>query len=255
MRDLVIFRPAVLLLFCSTALIGPGTYYYQNRQTGRMLAQKDGSRDVPTTSVGAELAKVNETRDKNQKLLTAYEREQSQLRSEVIKRRKLYRDGQIPQAEVLEAEQSFVTMLRRIQNTRNLVAESDMVIAEATVKDELQRMPELAVNGSSESEKLVRFNGATPWSIKYVSNVEKFYSKTFGRNLPITAMGQTATHNQMRFDHRDAMDVGLNPDSVEGKALINHLRRSGIPFIAFRHAVPGASTGPHIHIGQPSHSK
>jgi hypothetical protein len=34
--------------------------------------------------------------------------------------------------------------------------------------------------------------------------------------------------------------------------LIGYLRQSGIPFIAFRNAVPGAATGAHIHIGKPS---
>ena len=29
--------------------------------------------------------------------------------------------------------------------------------------------------------------------------------------------------------------------------------RAGIPFLAFRGAVPGKATGPHIHIGFPSH--
>jgi hypothetical protein len=48
------------------------------------------------------------------------------------------------------------------------------------------------------------------------------------------------------------MDVGLHPDSSEGKSLIDYLRKSGIPFLAFRQAVPGAATGPHIHIGKPS---
>jgi hypothetical protein len=48
------------------------------------------------------------------------------------------------------------------------------------------------------------------------------------------------------------MDVALHPDSAEGKALMDYLRRSGVPFIAFRSSVPGASTGPHIHVGRPS---
>jgi len=55
------------------------------------------------------------------------------------------------------------------------------------------------------------------------------------------------------YDHRNAVDVALHPDSAEGKALINHLQNQGIPFLAFRAAVPGVATGPHIHIGNPSH--
>ncbi|MGZ8464742.1 MAG: hypothetical protein ACXWXT_04305, partial [Candidatus Binatia bacterium] len=68
----------------------------------------------------------------------------------------------------------------------------------------------------------------------------------------ITALGQSDTHNRLRFDHRDSMDIGLHPDSGEGRALAGFLRKSGIPFVAFRSAIPGAATGPHIHIGRPS---
>ncbi|MGH9825308.1 MAG: hypothetical protein ACREDR_18920, partial [Blastocatellia bacterium] len=51
----------------------------------------------------------------------------------------------------------------------------------------------------------------------------------------------------------DAMDVAVQPDSPRGEALMEYLRKAGIPFIAFRHAVPGSATGAHIHIGKPSH--
>jgi hypothetical protein len=76
--------------------------------------------------------------------------------------------------------------------------------------------------------------------------------ETFGRSLPISALGQTSTHDRLRFDHRDAMDVALHPDSREGQSLLNFLRQAGIPFVAFRGSVPGTSTGAHIHIGKPS---
>ena len=49
------------------------------------------------------------------------------------------------------------------------------------------------------------------------------------------------------------MDVGINPTSTEGQALIAYLQANGIPFGAFRQAIPGVATGPHIHIGMPSH--
>ena len=48
------------------------------------------------------------------------------------------------------------------------------------------------------------------------------------------------------------MDVGLHPDSLEGRGLIEFLRREDIPFLAFREAIPGVATGPHTHVGNPS---
>jgi hypothetical protein len=117
----------------------------------------------------------------------------------------------------------------------------------------VERMPALPITGFSETTDLARFNGSFKWSLREAPRVEKYFTETFGRRLPITALGQSETHNRLGFDHRDSMDVALHPDSGEGRALIDYLRKTGIPFIAFRGAVPGASTGPHIHIGRPSH--
>jgi len=91
------------------------------------------------------------------------------------------------------------------------------------------------------------------WSLGNLGAVQQFFSTTFGKTLPVSTIGQSATHNRLGWDHRHAVDVGLHPDSNEGRALIAYLQNSGIPFLAFRGAVPGVSTGPHIHIGSPSH--
>jgi hypothetical protein len=56
----------------------------------------------------------------------------------------------------------------------------------------------------------------------------------------------------MGFDHRNALDVAVHPDSSEGRALIDHLRTTGIPSIAASGRVPGSASGAHIHVGQPS---
>jgi hypothetical protein len=68
----------------------------------------------------------------------------------------------------------------------------------------------------------------------------------------VSAFGQTATHARLGFDHRQALDVAVHPDSPEGKGLIQYLRGQGISFIAFRGALSGSATGAHIHIGPPS---
>ena len=123
------------------------------------------------------------------------------------------------------------------------------------MRDELLRLPGLGVGGYSETTTLLRFNGAALWALADAAKIEAFFTRTFGHALPISALGQTATHDRLRLDHHDAMDVALQPDSTEGQALLNYLRQAGIPFIAFRSAVPGAATGAHIHIGKPSPRK
>ena len=68
----------------------------------------------------------------------------------------------------------------------------------------------------------------------------------------MSAVGQSATHDRFGYDHQHAVDVPLHPDSAEGRAVISYLQSQGITFTAFRAAIPGVATGPHIHIGRPS---
>ena len=94
--------------------------------------------------------------------------------------------------------------------------------------------------------------GSGNWKLSDAARVEDFFLSKFGRRLPLSTIGQSDLHTRWGYDHRNGMDVGLHPDSVEGRGLIEFLRSEGIPFLAFRGAVPGVSTGPHIHVGNPS---
>jgi len=95
--------------------------------------------------------------------------------------------------------------------------------------------------------------GPGRWKISDSTRVEDFFMSRFKRPLPLTAFGQSELHNRWGLDHRNSMDVGLHPDSVEGKVLIKFLVSEQIPFLAFRTSVPGVATGPHIHVGNGSH--
>ena len=90
------------------------------------------------------------------------------------------------------------------------------------------------------------------WTLAEAMKVEQFFVAKFKRPLPLTAFGQSDLHTRWGLDHRNGMDVGLHPDSVEGRALIEFLRAESIPFLVFRGPVPGVATGPHIHVGNRS---
>jgi hypothetical protein len=90
---------------------------------------------------------------------------------------------------------------------------------------------------------------------KFDGDIKGIFTSKFGRTLPVSAFGQTRLHNRLGFDHRNSVDVALNPDSPEGRALLGKLRGFGFPFISFRRAIPGIATGPHIHVGKPSRRK
>jgi hypothetical protein len=81
------------------------------------------------------------------------------------------------------------------------------------------------------------------------AGVETAFERHFGESLPVSAMGDTAAHRALGFDHRGRVDVALNPDTTEGEWLRLYLTVKRIPFFVFRQAVPGKATGAHIHIG------
>jgi len=223
-------------------------FFAVNGWNRRSAASISSNHSRTTISV----AQMQESLARERQLLLEYEKEQSALRTVVIAQRKLYQDGQISKEQVVLAEKSFVAALKRVHEMRYSVTETQIAITEAMLGEKVLRMPGLPVGGFSQTAELVRFNGGFKWSLKEAPRIERFFSQTFGRSLPVTALGQSDTHNRLGFDHRNSMDVGLHPDSKEGKTLIDYLRKSGIPFLAFRQAVPGATTGPHIHIGKPS---
>lgn len=198
------------------------------------------------------IEKIKETRAGAEKLLALHEAERQRRAGEYQRRRDLYDQGLIARNEVLQAESDLLAAIRRVDEDRQWIGESDMAVTEATMRDELLRLPGLASGGYSETTTLLRFNGASLWTLTQAAKIESFFTERFGHALPISALGQTPIHDRLRFDHHEAMDVALHPDSKEGQALLSYLRQAGIPFIAFRNAVPGAATGAHIHIGKPS---
>ena len=103
------------------------------------------------------------------------------------------------------------------------------------------------------SKGALKYQPNSDWSLSRLPEVLSLYKQTQGTDLPVSVRGQGAIHNKWNLDHHDSADIGLNPNSKEGQALLAQLQEQNIPFLAFDHAIPGAATGPHIHIGRPSH--
>ena len=225
----------------------------QKPSTRAPSSKKSAPVDTELARLRAEvIERMKESRASAEKLLEIHEQEKTKLTNEYQRRREFYNQGLISRSELNQVERALAEAIVRVEEDKRWLMESDIAITEATLRDELLRLPGLAIGGYSETGTLLRFNGGASWSLADAPKIEKFFVQTFGRGLPVTAFGQTATHDRLRFDHRNAIDVALHPDSNEGRSLLAYLRQTGIPFIAFRGAVPGAATGAHIHIGQPS---
>lgn len=198
------------------------------------------------------IRKITETRTDAEKLLALHEAGHRRTAENYQRQRELFAQGLIARSDVLQAERALAQATEKVEEGKRWLAETDAVITEVRLRDELLRLPKLALGTYVETSTLLHFNGGVTWNLADAGRIERFFAETFGRPLPISARGQTVTHDRLRFDHRDAMDIALHPDSQEGRSLLNFLRQSGIPFLAFRTALPGVATGAHIHIGKPS---
>ena len=170
----------------------------------------------------------------------------------VAKRKELLGQNIISRKEVEESERALSAAQAKVADTKRQMGEADNLIAEAKAEEQLIKLGPSRLGSYQSTAGLIRYNGPGQWVLSDAGKVESFFASKFGHALPISAFGQTAVHNQLGFDHHNAIDVAVTPDSTEGQALMAFLRGAGIPFIAFRYAVPGSATGAHIHIGYPS---
>jgi hypothetical protein len=216
---------------------------------------------VPQT----ELAKlrddyVTKTKDYKaslEKLLTLYEKNVSAAEAKLATTKKLLDEGLVAKMQVEEQQRIVDAEKAKVDATKRQIAAADTqmadVLVEAEADEQLAKNLKLAKNSLVRTTSFMRFNGTGGWSLGDAWKIQRFFSDTFHKELPIAVFGQGAIHDRWRLDHHNAMDIQLHPDGAEGQALLNFLQKNGIPFSAFRSAIPGTATGPHIHIGRPSH--
>ncbi|MBZ5620071.1 MAG: hypothetical protein LAQ69_15305 [Acidobacteriia bacterium] len=120
---------------------------------------------------------------------------------------------------------------------------AEMARAEQSLENKLSQAPAEALQIAE------RFDGDGTFTAVAFTKVEMAFASHFGKPLPVSAMGDTAVHRALGFDHRGRVDVAISPDQPEGVWLREFLTENKIPFLAFRQAVPGKATGAHIHLG------
>jgi hypothetical protein len=187
-----------------------------------------------------------------EKLLELQRQDESRAAEMVGKRKELVVLGVISKRELEEGERALAGAQSRIAESMRKMAEVDHLVAEVNAAEELAKMSAERPGMYRSAGLLVRYVGASRWTLSDIAKVDAFFRLKFGRPLPVSAVGQSETHNQLGFDHREAVDVAVRPDSSEGQALIGYLTRQGLSFTVIRGAIPGSATGAHIHIGPPS---
>jgi hypothetical protein len=177
----------------------------------------------------------------------------ARARETLTTRRRLAEDGLIARRDAEAAEAALAAAEAALAATQAEITLTERMEAEAAAAALLASLPKPAPGTATVTPALTRFQGPREWSLTaQLSNLERFFVERFRRTLPVSALGQTPVHDRLGFDHRNALDVAVHPDSLEGQALVAWLRARGVSFLAFRGPVAGEATGAHVHIGEPS---
>jgi len=242
----------VVLVLCGSA---PA----QRKKTSRPPAK------TPAAPQVGELSKLHDeyikaTKDYKaslQKLLALYQASVKKAEQKRDQTQKLFAAGLIARVDVEQAELGVTNAGLKVSETQQQINAADTQIAQVLVEVEgekqIAKLGPIRRGSLIRTTSFIRYNGVGAWSLSQAGKIEMFFQRAFKRPLPIAVFGQGAIHNQWHLDHRNAIDVSVNPNGPEAQALMDFLRANGIPFSAFKTAIPGVATGPHFHIGLPSH--
>ena len=203
------------------------------------------------------IKRTNEYKASLEKLIAIYEASVKKAEDRLDQSKKLLDEGLISKVQFEQSELALKGERGKLDDARRQMTEADAQIASIMVETEAEKTIaknlRLARQSLVRTTSFTRYTGAPGWSLGEAWKVQRFFSDTFKKQLPVAVFGQGVVHDRWRLDHRNAMDISLHPESAEGQALLSFLQKNGIPYLAFRSAIPGTATGPHIHIGRPSH--
>jgi len=206
------------------------------------LADAEDAALLRRTAYGTEL-----TEDQADEMIAAAQRRLDRRTKAVADARKMVDSGVAsllsvtPFLEELDSARKELDLCEsRARLSRQL---AEMAHAEEAMEARLNHAP-------AEAHELAdRYDGDGVFTMGDFAHVELDFEKQFGKPMPVSAMGETAVHRSLGFDHRGRVDVAIHPDQPEGRWLLEYLVEKHIPYFAFRQAVPGKATGAHIHIG------
>jgi hypothetical protein len=260
------FRAFVCVcLLCAPVLLCLGRVSAQTKATAAQRRSAPKQTQKPKAPPPTELNKLRddyiqttkELKASLEKLLALYEGGQTKAETRQALSRQLFKDGLISKNQLGDSELAVTAARNKVTGVKQQIAEADVQIAQTLIEIEgdkqMAKMGRLRKGAMVTTASFIRYTGAGGWLLSSAGKIQNFFQQKFSRPLPVAVFGQGAIHDRWRLDHRNAMDISLNPDGAEGQALIKFLRANGVPFSAFRGAIPGVATGPHIHIGLPSH--
>ncbi len=260
-RARVVFAAALSVLL----FLLPGTAAGQRKQRPAKPKPKQADVTNELAKSAQELAKLKEefikaTKEYKaslDKLRASYEKDVLKAEVKLTQSKELFAAGLISRNELETSERTVAAARDKVAEVdrRNVNADTQIAdtLLEAEAEATFRKSKPIPKGGLVSTAAMIRYNGGGAWVLSDAWKVQRFFQDAFKKPLPIAVFGQGPIHNRWRLDHHNSIDVSLHPDGLEGQAVLGFLRSNGIPFLAFRQAIPGTATGPHIHIGRPSH--
>jgi hypothetical protein len=181
-------------------------------------------------------------------MVAAAERRLSRKQEQIADAKKLIAEGVVAPGSLTDLEAEVDTRRKILEQAKARAALLLNIVetarSEALAADEGRDAP-LPEVWKAE----VRVDGDHLLRPKDIKTLTLAFEKEFDKPMPVSARGSTAVHRAMGFDHTGRIDVAVNPDAPEGVWLRKYLDTQGIPYYAFRAAIAGKATAPHIHIG------
>ncbi len=190
--------------------------------------------DMTTPQADSMVAAASRRVDRQQKIVQA--------------RRSLVDSGVLAESDFASFEDELESRKRVLELAKNRTKLLDELKQMAEAEQQLEHAA-LQARGASLAGVMIRYDGSGSFKLDQLPAISREFESKFHHPLPVSALGETAVHRAMGLDHRNRADVSLNPDGTEGVWLRQCLERLRIPYLAFRCAVIGAATAPHIHIG------
>ena len=184
------------------------------------------------------------TEEQASEMVAAATRRVERQKKVADERKKLLDTGIIARADYTQVADELASREEVLALTRNRADLLKQLTEMAKTEQELERTA-----AAQKANVMIRYDGNGAFSLGDLTTISKQFEQKFHRPLPVSALGQTLVHRAMGLDHRNRVDVALNPDKPEGLWLRHLLERLHVPYIGFRSALAGAATAPHIHIG------
>ncbi len=188
------------------------------------------------------------TSDQADAMIQAAQRRVDRQSRIVDNRRDLLDKGILARSEFAGFQDELDSRRRVLELARNRARLLDDLRRMAEVEQQSERAAASA-SASALKDAMIHYDGNGLFNLGDLPTISAEFEKRFHHSMPISALGQTLVHQAMGLDHRNRVDVALNPEQPEGIWLRGLLESLRVPYVAFRSAVAGAATAPHIHIG------